>query len=382
MKGKEDQDHDPTARGSAEGDPRGEDEWQQGKGDPWQTASFVAVEERMSKIETTLTQLTEFLKGQKPQVPTSTSQVPMAAAGEDYIPKLAPIDRKHVERPEKYSGDIKKFIVWSEKFIGFLQAQDPRWRALLTTIETWGHVEFKTEDYYKAATQSGVGPLLEDFKQQLYQYLHTYTTGSAAGTVLTLGAEQSFETWRRFADRGRSRRPEHQHRLHTDVLQPTTATSLSTLDTAITTWEYNLTYWIRLNPTENKMSDTQRRLILINLCPKALHEFFLKEGKRFTTYEEVKYEINDWVARECGPKGVNGALPAGGLNAVAPGRAEDETFTEEDEDLAEVEKFMTGDLERDNFTLMALVKNLNNKFKSGKGGKGGKSKGKCRRHAR
>ena len=82
------------------------------------------------------------------------------------------------------------------------------------------------------------------------------------------------------------------------------------------------------------------------------------------------------MARECGPKGANGALPAGGLHAVVPGRAEEEPNPEEEDDLEELEKFLTGDAERDNLTLMALVKNLNNKFKSGKGGKGGKGRGK------
>ena len=72
------------------------------------------------------------------------------------VARLAPIDRKNVERPFKYTGDIKKFIVWYEKFVGFLQAQDTRWKGLLETIESWGPKELMLEDTVEVATQAGV----------------------------------------------------------------------------------------------------------------------------------------------------------------------------------------------------------------------------------
>jgi hypothetical protein len=144
--------------------------------------------------------------------------------------KLAPIDKKLVEKPFKYTGDPKKFIHWVERMYNFLQAQDPRWKQLLQSIEQWGPTEFVISDtkneYITIANTAGVGTLVEDFTTQLHMYLTQYTDGQAASMVLTYGANRSFECWRKFADRGRSRRPEHQHRLHTDIMQPTTATKL------------------------------------------------------------------------------------------------------------------------------------------------------------
>ncbi len=38
----------------------------------------------------------------------------------------APIDKKVIDRPGKYSGDVRHYIEWSEKFVKFLARQDPR----------------------------------------------------------------------------------------------------------------------------------------------------------------------------------------------------------------------------------------------------------------
>ena len=47
----------------------------------------------------------------------------------------APIDKKVIDRPGKYSGDVRHYIEWSEKFVKFLTRQDPRWKVLLKAAE-------------------------------------------------------------------------------------------------------------------------------------------------------------------------------------------------------------------------------------------------------
>ena len=50
----------------------------------------------------------------------------------------APVDKKLMERPGKYKGDIKVFIQWHERLKTFLTAQDKRWPKILEAIEARG----------------------------------------------------------------------------------------------------------------------------------------------------------------------------------------------------------------------------------------------------
>ena len=60
----------------------------------------------------------------------------------------------------------------------------------------------------------------DDFTKQLYLYLDTFTDGPANIAVTTAGVNAAYESYRKLAEKGRSRRPEHVLRLHTEVLQP------------------------------------------------------------------------------------------------------------------------------------------------------------------
>ena len=93
------------------------------------------------------------------------------------------------------------------------------------------------EDVEKIADSAGVGQYADEFQRQLYSYLNAFTDGAAGGMVMTLGWEHAFEAWRRFADRGRSRRLEHVHHLMTSVMQPKQVAKLADLDAAIVVWE-------------------------------------------------------------------------------------------------------------------------------------------------
>ena len=100
----------PPGMVGGEEDERGPDVFQDPKDDPWNgDANMVAMSERMGKLESMLAKALEALN-QRPTT-TPTPMVPQTST----IVRLAPIDRKNIERPFKYTGDLKKYIVWHEQ---------------------------------------------------------------------------------------------------------------------------------------------------------------------------------------------------------------------------------------------------------------------------
>jgi len=82
-------------------DKRGPDAFQNPKGDPWSgDANMEAMSKRMGKLEDMLAKALEALD-QRPTT-TATPVVPNTTT----IVRLAPIDRKNIERPFKYTGDL------------------------------------------------------------------------------------------------------------------------------------------------------------------------------------------------------------------------------------------------------------------------------------
>ena len=117
----------------------------------------------------------------------------------------------------------------------------------------------------KIAANADVGQYAEEFQRQLYSYLNAFTDGAAGGMVMTLGWEHAFEAWRRYADSGRSRRPEHVHHLMTSVMQPKQVAKLADLDAGIVAWEANTLHWQEVNNEKASLSEGQKRLIFINI---------------------------------------------------------------------------------------------------------------------
>ena len=137
----------------------------------------------------------------------------------------APVDRKIIDKPPRYSGDVRKYILWAEKFTKYLNSTDPRWKPLLQAIEDFGADSIRVRDIATIGEKFGYDDVVTaTFQDQLHLYLDTFTDGQAAAAVLAVGPEGAFELWRRFADRGRSRRPEHVLNLHAEILRPAPAT--------------------------------------------------------------------------------------------------------------------------------------------------------------
>ena len=136
------------------------------------------------------------------------------------------IDSKSITKPDKYNGDIRKFIAWSIKLKNYLEAKDSRWRKVLEEIEKYGYNKMDTQDEANMAINAGISTYIGEFRRQLYTYLCTFTEGASATTISAVGATGAFESYRRIADAGRSRRPEHVLKLNAEVIQPGQATDI------------------------------------------------------------------------------------------------------------------------------------------------------------
>ena len=95
------------------------------------------------------------------------------------------------------------------------------------------------QGFAQVAVAAGVLDHVEAFQTQLYQYLELFTQGDAHKMVLANKAAKSFETWRMFIDKGRSRRPEHVHQLRKVVHHPGGTQKLAEIEGLVATWEAN-----------------------------------------------------------------------------------------------------------------------------------------------
>ena len=48
---------------------------------------------------------------------------------------LPDVDKKDIEKPERYSGDISGWLKWRECFVRFLRRKDWRWKGLLERVQ-------------------------------------------------------------------------------------------------------------------------------------------------------------------------------------------------------------------------------------------------------
>ena len=186
-----------------------------------------------------------------------------------------PVDRKITERPKKYTGNIHEFVPWQEKLKIFLESQDPRWRVILDQIEERSLKPMNEQGFAQVAVAADILDHMETFQVQLYQYLEPFTAGDAHKMVLANKSAKSFETWRMFTDKGRSRRPEHIHQLRKVVHHPVGTQKLADVEGLLATWEANRDHFERI--AEEKMKEGDQVLVVIEMCPKDLKEHLEKE---------------------------------------------------------------------------------------------------------
>ena len=311
----------------------------------------------------------ELLKESYKYIPTATQYDEQPRGGKDGgkgwygtagIPGApGPIDKKLVCKPQKYKGDITIYVDWQSELKNFLKVQDERWEGLLERIEKCGAKPIvygdTATDPKVISSESGILVHHEAFLGQLYTYLNTFTEGTANRALCTAGEKDVYETYRRMNEKGRSRRPQHVLRLHSQVIQPTPAAKLPDLESAINVWEANLAYFEKINEEGTVISSEQRRLILINLCPRELKDHLLDDCSKFDTYEKVKVEILDKIHMKMAPESLSGAL-----------HSFQEECKEPDEYSDEAEFEVLGDGPTAGY-VAALVKNGTLKIKKGFG---------------
>ena len=118
---------------------------------------------------------------------------------------LAPIDRKVIDKPYKYTGDIRVYIQWSQKLKDHLCIYDERWRGFLDAIEEEGSKPIDDAKALEIGLKIGISEHLG------HTYLSNFLDKAPLLAVTAAKAKGVMEAYRRIADAGRSRRPEHVH---------------------------------------------------------------------------------------------------------------------------------------------------------------------------
>ena len=282
---------------------------------------------------------------------------------------LIDLDKKDVEPPVKYAGDVSKWRHWFQKLRTFLARRDPRWPKLLDTVNLEEICNKPITEDVEVAIFKGLnvnGEMLRNkFKAQFYEYLETYTTGLAHGTVMAGGTKGCMEVFRQFCDEGQSKRPRHLRKEYRGLMHPKQAT-FETLKKAIMEWETDLAHH-QIAAAPWTMADRDRIMCLEDMCPDLLQQHLeaLNSAREFAMdYSLTKTAINDYIANKYRWATTKQKInwlgnPDGNEEIRDPGDGE------HDEN-AEFMNTIAGEI-------MAIVKGKFNKKGLGKGGKGGKA---------
>ena len=134
---------------------------------------------------------------------------------------------KDVDKPTKFSGQA--WPTWSTDFINFLgrKEQGSRWKKILLTIQSISQKPLDANGHKMISEEAKIDreDVLEAFKDQLYEYLKSYTSGDALTTVISNGPSNSFESWRRMCDQGGSTRERLLRDERRAIFHPKQATS-------------------------------------------------------------------------------------------------------------------------------------------------------------
>ena len=279
----------------------------------------------------------------------------------DGVRPLKQLDRKDVDKPDKYNGNTDQWLKWSKHFKKFLRRHDERWTKLLELIENNRGKPVTIELEEEWTKDAGIGDYMKDFKSQLNEYMETYTSGPAKVLVEACGDRKSLDAWRQLADKGHSMRAAHVHALRKKAFFPKTNVPTKDLENAISNWEADVELFE--TATGEKLPDPNKEMSLVDMCVESLRKHLKSlEHIKKMLYEDLKVEIADWIAENETAK--HPALKNLNDPSDEPEYGEgDWGFTIEDAEAA------TSHAE-----LLALVKNKFTKKGKGKGGDGPKPK--------
>ena len=283
-----------------------------------QAAAQVSLQDTIAMLTTTIASLNERLKGLEdenkhlqllirentkkpadtrapflPQQPSHVAPASSAYPRRSQFDDLADIDRKDVEKPPKYGGNLAQWRLWFTKFRGFLARRDARWGDLLDALKT--DSKDPMTDKREVQLFSKIDVVSEElsakFKGQLYEYLETFTEGMAHATVVTGGASSVLEVFRQLCDEGFSVRERHLRQEYRKVIHPKQA-SFDNLKKAMLTWETDLAQYQLAAGYDMKEKD--KIMCLEDMCPDILQQH-LDSKENLESYAEYKTAINDYL---------------------------------------------------------------------------------------
>ena len=91
------------------------------------------------------------------------------------------MDRKDAKGPEIYTGDILRWVAWSKSVMRYLKRRDWRWPGLLEKIQKLKGRPVTEQDEKQWAWSIGIRDI-EEFKDQLCEYLEGFTDKEAKGS--------------------------------------------------------------------------------------------------------------------------------------------------------------------------------------------------------
>ena len=98
----------------------------------WVWAMIIQQQDTMKLLQAQVEEL-KAMKG--PQSPIGTTTTPNLSVNAIDKP-LAAIDKKIIDKPNKYDGSIAKFPEWQDSFIDYVGTHDDRWRTVLDCISS------------------------------------------------------------------------------------------------------------------------------------------------------------------------------------------------------------------------------------------------------
>ena len=296
-----------------------------------------------------------------------------------------PLDKKDIEKPSKYSGNVDSWLAWSKSFRKFLRRTNEQWPDLLSKVEDLKGKPVTASHETEWSNQLRLGPI-RAWKEQLNEALESYTTGKARDVVDACGDVNALDAWRRLSDKGCSKRLTHATVLRKRALYPRTNVPAKDLENAIAKWESDIDFYE--HSTGEVFPSQYRRMNLEDMCPERLKMRLRDMGpERLAGIEEILLEISDWLATEAGPDKSTKNLGAVGAPEAYPAPEEEgpEQYEEASIYCPEWDCWINGlapkrartdDGDEDSPMPQAAVPEPGGKAgKGGKGSKGGKGKG-------
>ena len=206
---------------------------------------------------------------------------------------LPEMNVKLIKKPDEYGG--KGWNSWSSTFINFLKRSDPRWKPILELIRINSTKPLDSEDLEEIMDETKIDDpvIFDEFKEQLHEYLKSYTTGDIEAMVMATSPSDRLECWRKLSDEGKCVRPRSLRDERKRLMHPKQVTVGQVL-TAIAQWENDLGEYSKVNEAA-KFTESDMIMCIEDICPVEMQKYIAEKSdlEKITTYKGIK----DLVAR-------------------------------------------------------------------------------------